>query len=1114
MSKIRCFLMRIISGYLIAGWFALGFIQSPRAQQLPVDRLSSEQGLSQNMILALCQDSKGFIWAGTKDGLNRFDGYRFQVYRFDPFDTLSISDNYIRSILEDREGRMWVNTANGLNLFDRAKEIFYRVSPTLVPASYSLSEDSQGNLWLTGIDRRLIKIELPPGRKNLEGLEVRIFMPDSISDSTGVKAENLYSPFVDKSGVWWTVHNPSIPAERFYLNNDRQSYRSSKDFSDVPYTNFRRILEGRHNCFIALGKGLDSKIWIGAGDSLLCWDSRRGRFDCYRIFHTSNQYLWDNRWPMAAVFLEDHRNRLWIGGAVRHRILDLKTGEVTDCTQLPESDPLFYGISAMLEDQGGVIWLGTRGNGLIKFNDNARRFANPDNDPGLWEGASLRGIGKTSDGRIWLGTTDIDILWLERQKKSIKKVLPKKLNAITYRGTAYCFYQSEPDVLWIGTETNFIKLTNCRSDDPDAVEILIDSSLARQKIPHYPAKIISDGKGGMWLACVDALRHFNPATGSFSTYPFFNGDLDKIKSNLFPTIYKDDQGFIWLGLTEGLWRFDPASHTFRKYRNDPNDPTSIRYNLVKTIAADPREPDRYLWIGTGGGGLNRFDMETGSFDKFTEKDGLADRVVYGILSDEVGNLWMSTNKGISVFNPQTRSFRNFDTTDGLQDLEFNSASYFKAPDGQLFFGGIKGFNAFYPDRMLKTNNHIPPIVITDFKIANKSVSIKDPGSVLKSAIPYTPKIVLPHDVKIISFEFAALDFAAPAKNQFACKMEGFDADWQYLGAVHSVTYTNLDPGTYTFRVKGSNNDGVWNETGTAVEIIILPPWWATWWAYLLYFIVIAGVIYAFLHLQMKRNRDRAEASRLKELNEVKSIFLSTVSHELRTPLTSIMGFSKIIKKRMIERILPQTNLDDPRVERAAHQVMDNLDIVVSESERLTHLINDVLDLAKIEAGKVTWQYSPVDMGDVIERAIGATSTLFDTQEIKIEKVVEPQLPAIYGDKDRLIQVVVNLLSNAAKFTEKGRVRCTARMQQNQVVVQISDTGIGIAAKDLHHIFEKFKQVGDDTLTDKPMGTGLGLPICKEIVEHHGGRIWVESEIGTGSVFSFSLPVTTGEIKHS
>ncbi len=1092
---------------MLAGLLLLANMGGVAAQSLPVERLSSELGLSQNMILCLLQDSKGFIWVGTKDGLNRYDGYQFKVYRFDPFDTLSISDNYIRSILEDREGRMWVNTANGLNLFDRAKEIFYRVPLTLVPASNSLSEDSQGNLWLTRINSGLIKIELPPGRQNLEGLRARIFMPDSSSDNTGAKTENLYSPCMDESGAWWTVHNQSIPVERYYLNDDQQTYRSSKDFSDVPYPNMRRILEGRHNCSIALGKGLNNKIWIGAGDSLMCWDSRRGQFSCYRIFHTpNNQYLWENRWPGSTVFLEDHRNRLWIGGPIPHHILDLKTSEITGYSQLPESDPLYYGIGAMLEDQGGVIWLGTRGNGLMKFNDNARRFASPENNPGLWEGGSLRGIGKTSDGKIWVGTTNIDILWLERQKNSIKKVLPKKLNAITYRGTAYCFYQSEPNILWIGTETNFIKLTNCSSDDPDAVEIMIDSSLARQKIHHYPAKIISDDKGGMWLACVDALRHFNPATGNFATYPFFNGDLDKINSNLFPTVFKDRKRVIWVGLTEGLWRFDPARKTFRKYQNDPKDPNSISHNLVKTIAEDPKEPDRYLWIGTGGGGLNRFDMETGVFEKFTEKDGLADMVVYGILTDDEGNLWMSTNKGISVFNPQTRSFRNFDTADGLQDLEFNSTSYYKAPDGQLFFGGIKGFNAFYPERMLKANKHIPQIVFTDFKISNKSVSVKDPESPLVSAIPYTQKIVLPHDVKIISFEFAALDFAAPAKNRFACKMEGFDPDWQYLGTVHSVTYTNLDPGTYTFRVKGSNNDGVWNETGAAVEIVVLPPWWATWWAYVLYLLSVSGIIYAFIQLQVNRNRDRAETGRLKELNEAKSIFLSTVSHELRTPLTSIMGFSKIIKKRMTERILPETNLNNPKVERAAKQVMENLDIVVSESERLTHLINEVLDLAKIEAGKVTWQHNPVDMGDVVERAIGATASLFDPQDIVIEKDLEPELPAVYGDKDRLIQVVVNLLSNAAKFTEKGRVRCSARMQQNQIVVQISDTGIGIAAKDLQHIFEKFKQVGDDTLTDKPGGTGLGLPICKEIVEHHGGRIWVESETGIGSVFSFSLPL--------
>jgi signal transduction histidine kinase len=409
--------------------------------------------------------------------------------------------------------------------------------------------------------------------------------------------------------------------------------------------------------------------------------------------------------------------------------------------------------------------------------------------------------------------------------------------------------------------------------------------------------------------------------------------------------------------------------------------------------------------------------------------------------------------------------------------------------------------------MLHTNGHVPDIVFTDFKISNRSVSHKTPGSPLTTSIAYSRKIVLPTDVKIISFEFAALDFADPSKNQFACKMEGFDADWQYLGTTHSATYTNLAPGNYVFRVRGSNNDGVWNETGASIDIEILAPWWATWWAYILYGLVIGGILYTFYQLQAKRKQARAEAGRLKDLNDAKSQFLSTVSHELRTPLTSIMGFSKIIRKRLEERILPNLDRSDPKTDRAAEQVVSNLGIVISESERLTALINDVLDLAKIESGKIVWHEERLDVSDLIKRATAATATLFEQKNIPLQLNIEPGLPDTLGDPDRLLQVLVNLLSNAVKFTDAGAVTCSARLQNaHTLLMAVADTGVGVPEEFRQMIFEKFRQVTGDTLTDKPQGTGLGLAISKEIVEHHGGRIWLESAPGKGSVFCFTLPV--------
>jgi signal transduction histidine kinase len=433
----------------------------------------------------------------------------------------------------------------------------------------------------------------------------------------------------------------------------------------------------------------------------------------------------------------------------------------------------------------------------------------------------------------------------------------------------------------------------------------------------------------------------------------------------------------------------------------------------------------------------------------------------------------------------------------------------------LFFGGINGFNAFYPED-IRDNSHAPPVVFTDFQILNKSISHKTPGSPLSQAISETEEITLSYEDKVFSFEFAALDFTAPSKNQYAYKMENFDRDWQQAGTNRTATYTNLDPGEYVFRVKASNNDGVWNEKGAAIRIIITPPWWGTWWAYGFYALLLAAGVFAVDRIQrrrlIKQERQRAalreaelRAQTAEAASEAKSVFLSNVSHELRTPLTSVVGFAKIVKKRLEERIFPLVATKDSKTQRLIEQVSENLGVMVAEGERLTALINNVLDLAKIEAGKIEWNMTAVAVPEIISRASAATASLFESNGLHFSKHIAPGLPQIIGDQDKLIQVVINLISNAVKFTEKGSVICRAERKDSEVVISVSDTGIGISVEDQPKVFEKFTQVGD-TLTDKPKGTGLGLTICKEIVEHHGGRIWVESELGKGSTFSFALPI--------
>jgi signal transduction histidine kinase/ligand-binding sensor domain-containing protein len=1084
------------------------------SQTLPLELLSSELGLSQNMITSLMQDEKGFLWVGAKDGLNRFDGYRFKAYRNDPFDSTTISHNYINDILQDKTGRIWVSTYKGLNLFDPETETFQRIFPDTMRAEglssekiLSLFMDARGRIWLNTDDYNLHLLEMPPHSKDARDLKIRRITHMNL-DTGGEARVWAVTVLQDKAGAFW-LYSPS-GLYRFWEEANGGSFVVSKKFPEASDLAWRKILEnldedsGR---FFRIGTGKNGGIWLGCEDRIARWDPGASKWSQYPL-RGMLKTVASESWNEAFEILEDGRGEVWISFINGLLSCNPAIGASTWYASGGDAGhPLHAGAAPLLEDRGGLLWIGTKGYGLLKSNRYARRFegkmkVSPSRF--LARVGSARAICKTAGGQMWLSLSVEGLYRYDTERDRAELVTGS--SPVLREESVFSILEGDGGVLWLGGSKGLVKIADWKNGVPRSVESFLPDPENDKPKYNYVWKVIMGQDGALWMVTSTHLCRFDKRSESFTCYPYLPEKNLTILNNEFPTLFQDVKGVFWVGTSEGLLRFDQAEGRFQHFHNDPGQRFSLSNNAVKAIIGDPKAPEKSLWIGTGGGGLIRFDQEKETFESFTEKDGLPDMVVYGILPDGAGRLWMSTNKGLSVFDPQKRTFRNFTEKDGLQNLEFNSGSYFKSGDGQLFFGGIQGLNGFYPEEMLETNRFVPDVVFTDFKISNKPVSWKDPSSPLQKSIIYSKKLVLTHDIKVISFEFAAVDFSAPAQNQFACKMEGFDKEWQELGAARSATYTNLNPGTYTFRVKASNNDGFWNEEGTSIQIVVRPPWWETWGAFALYLLALSGVLAAFIRLQNKRNQDKAEARRLALLNEAKSAFLSTVSHELRTPLTSIMGFSKIIKKRMAERVMPTLKLDDPQVARAAGQVMSNLDIVVSESERLTKLINQVLDLAKIEAGKVEWHDETLDIQDILERGAAATATLFSEKKIPLTLSVEPGLPPVIGDADRLVQVVINLLSNAVKFTDKGKVRCSAGRKGDAIAVRVEDTGRGIAEKDLLLIFEKFKQIGDDTLTDKPQGAGLGLPICKEIVERHGGKIWVESELGKGSVFSFTLPL--------
>ncbi|MBA2556423.1 MAG: response regulator, partial [Chloroflexi bacterium] len=562
----------------------------------------------------------------------------------------------------------------------------------------------------------------------------------------------------------------------------------------------------------------------------------------------------------------------------------------------------------------------------------------------------------------------------------------------------------------------------------------------------------------------------------------------------FPSLVQTGDGHLWFGSLQGLVRFDPRTATFRHYRNDPGDSTSLGHDAVRALLRDPLQPDRILWVGTVGGGLNRLDIEGGTFARYTTAQGLPNNVVYGVLPDDAGHLWLSTNGGLARFDPRTGEVRSF--ADGLQSNEFNSGAAFRSASGELFFGGIYGFNHFRPED-IRDNPYRPAVVITGLRRLNRREAVGDTGSILERSIVETTSLRIPARDNVLIFEFAALDYSAPAKNRYAYRMVGFNDTWIDAGDARTATYTNLPPGSYTFQVRGSNNDGVWNETGASLVLRILPPWWRTPWAYGLYLLLATGLILGGRRYENNRIRlgeraeqEHAQAERLRELDRARSRFFANVSHEFRTPLTLTLGPLDDL----------QAGFHGPLAPAMAEQV----DLARRNAGRVLELIDQLLEVARLEVGSTPLRARRLDLGTFVARLGEAFRPLAERRSIALILELPEEPLTVFADPVHLERVLANLLSNAFKFTQTGgTVRLTLEAEAPVARISVRDDGPGITLADLPHIFERFYRGSESAARHQP-GTGIGLALAQELVALHGGTLEVESEEGAGSTFTVSL----------
>jgi signal transduction histidine kinase/ligand-binding sensor domain-containing protein/DNA-binding response OmpR family regulator len=1076
----RCLLYHRL---LLAFSFLWGITTLPAQQSTPrFGRLGAEHGLQMGNIDVVFQDSRGFIWIGGYAGLTRFDGYEAIRYVNDPADNRSIGDSRVTTILEARGGEgLWVGTQNNLNFFDRKTETFTRFFQEQGGGANStrkhivnICEKDSGTFWI------------------LEGRErIGVFEPEKgvarLLKTTGAHGQ-IHKMYKARDGVVWVGADNGL----FKIDSKGEGLESA------PFAGIDSIRP-----ITSISEDTSGTLWLGSSNGVIRFDPRTGKAgyfpmggDDYEnvsaIEATRNGLLWCG--TGKGLFRFDPKKEHWL--RFQH--------DRGNANSLSSNS-----INYILEDNSGIIWIGTVAgvNVLRPSTEVFSRF--PNNYQYEMTGVTqLRSFFEISPGKLllWEKTGLMVFDWQKGEKYPFQY---RPAQTAAWNTGVYCFFKDNRGRIWMGTHGGvfvFDPLTKAftlyHKDSGD--ELALSSNIIRD--------IYQDGTGAVWVATWNNGANLIDENEGKVLHFFTSGEEKANYQNAARRIFEDRNGVIWVGTRGGLHKYERERKAFTRYHHDPGNPKSISENTAFDIFEDEKG---FLWIGTYGGGLNKFDPSTESFRHFTTRNGLPDNNVFSIFPDHRGNLWLSTFAGIVKFDPEEVKFQTFDHRDGLLNKQFEAFSHYQSPySGELFYEGKQGIDIFHPDS-IRLDSTPPAIRFTDFQLFNRSVPIhfggegnSRDGFYLDQAISETTRLVLPYGMKVITFWFAALHYANPDKNQYAYWLENFDKERQYIGNSRSATFTNLSPGKYRLWVYASNADGVWNEEGASIEIIITPPWWLTWWAFLLYLSAAALVFYAYFQYQRRRWRlqseldaQQRESRRLKELDAFKSRLYANFTHEFRTPLTIISGLTDEIPEYHQKR-------ETGRLFRAVELVQRN-------SRRLLQLVNQILDLSRLEAGMMSLRMIQSDVVAFLKYLTESHESLADSKQIALTFESGPSSLVMDFDEEKLTHIFSNLLSNAIKFTDEGgavSVRISAKEEagEKNLLLEVRDTGIGIPESKLAHIFDRFYQIDSDG--DRPGlrregGTGIGLTLTKELVELLKGKIEVESVEGQGACFRVHLPVS-------
>ncbi len=1096
------------------------------------------------------------MWFGTEDGLNRYDGSHFRIFRPDTRDKNSLSYRWIEHIYEDSTGILWFGSRGGLTRFDPKQEHFtqYRFSEH-DPKSLSndtittIIQDHHNKYLWVGTLKGLNRIELNTSE----------LIPGDNLQTKGINLSSRINVILpDKEGNMWIGADVGLFTYRF----------ASEEFIEISPVGIS--LNDRKIISLAFDNDV---LWIGTDTGLVCYSIGENTASSGPCQESSTRSIFQ---ILIQDLLVDRYGNLWILSETGLYKLDRKKNK---CISIIESIDVTHSLSVntgkpVLEDAKGFIWYGTFGSGLYRVdpvtNDRHHYLHSPADQASLSEN-SINCIFEDRSGVLWLGTfgAGISIYYPHAHRFELITHDPANPNSVS-SNFIWSVLEDREGNIWIGTndrglnryspESGLFTFYDHQPSDPGSLshssvrEIFQDSGgtiwvgtdgggLNRfigetEKFEHYRFNpndpnslsnnsvrvIIEDHSGILWVGTRGGLNKFDRETGKFERFLHSDDDPASLSNNfIYSVIYEDRQGYLWIGTYGGgLNKMNPVEGTFISYLNDPEDPVSISDNVVFSVYEDTTG---IFWIGTNDG-LNRYDPGLNEFSRFGISDGLPNEVIYGILPDQNNNLWLSTNLGLSRFCLTDYSTKNFDINDGLQSNEFNGGAFHKGASGTLYFGGVYGLNLIDPVKILPVKNS-SQLIITKLEVLGKEVGVlpsipkegyaEDNFIIMDEKsnfytlcnIAYAQEVILQNRHRFFSLEFAAVNNPLPEKLNYAYRMYDLEDDWIYSGERNYVSYANMKPGTYYFSVRSLNSDGLWSDLETGLKIVITPPFWRTWWFITFEIVAALGLIIYIYTLLLKvrtnkilkvqnenikiANQKLAESEKkLMNLNATKDKFFSIISHDLKNPFSSLLSITDLL--------IQNFRMSDER------EKISGIRKIQESMQQIYNLLENLLTWSRSQSGRIEFEPVQFNLSNVIQENYNLHKTLAEKKKIHLTATI-PENLSVYGDREMINTVVRNLVNNAIKFTGADkRVEIVVSDEVLFVEVLVKDQGTGISEDDLKKLFRidvKFKSRG----TSGEKGTGLGLILCKEFVEKNGGKMIVKSVPGEGSEFGFTIPVS-------